>query len=100
MQHRNFVSLPALASLRQRKTSELPGYQQNRSVQARPQDRFAHSARQEGRHYRLRRRAIDSALFFVAGDRHGFPFLVRAPHLRGVAGLADSIFSWSVATAA
>src|ERR1700737_494139 len=28
------------------------------------------------------------------------PLLVRAPHLRGVAGLADSIFSWSVATAA
>ena len=38
--------------------------------------------------------------FFVAVDRHGFPLLVRAPHLRGVAGLTDSFFSWSVATAA
>jgi hypothetical protein len=32
------------------------------------------------RRYRLRRRAIDSAPFFVARERQGFPLLVRAPH--------------------
>ena len=41
---------------------------QSRSWSAR-RDGIAHSVRQEGRRYRLRRRAIDNALF-IAGDPH------------------------------